>query len=551
MKKRQIDKYNSYRFRLFLNSILILFIVKIIFFLQQERRMFMIYFVSFIEDLVILFLAYVIFSFNFNNRFKKIYDWAFYIIFSVLFLLSISYTSFLKDLLGYPINIFDITFEIINFFINNLITFSSVLILLTVFFAFLIISYYFPRKLNERKKILVFVFIFIIILKLFFNGPPPLNPVLYSFAQEFKSITEPDSGININKIVYPVTNYDANKNYSFLDKSGIDLTFKNISTKYKRVVIFVMESVNNEKFPKSDVKNDFFKNHCEHYSNYHTLNLDSYTALSTILNSKFIPYQSYVHKERYIGAEKNDNVVRLFDNLGYETHFISTYRYGQAVTPPDRSDWNREYFSENFSSDGFTCLDKNPVENACEDLEAFDKVIELLKNEKIVVLHEMVYGHASDWEEETGIRQMDYYWKYFNSVYDKLKENNILDNTLIVLVSDHGPRDDLTDIENYKVPLLICSSDSVAKINDNFSSHLDFKNILMSKLFGTEVKFDDTIYTIGSSLTLVYGKIKANGEYIFIKDQDLKPYYNSSKEEVKEFNTDFQNYMGYFEDSID
>ena len=65
--------------------------------------------------------------------------------------------------------------------------------------------------------------------------------------------------------------------------------------------------------------------------------------------------------------------------------------------------------------------------------------------------------------KKTGITPIDYYNNYFNKTVDELKRNNLLDSTLLVIVSDHGPRNKPYNTQNYHIPLLLYSNDMPGK----------------------------------------------------------------------------------------
>ena len=198
---------------------------------------------------------------------------------------------------------------------------------------------------------------------------------------------------------------------------------------------------------------------------------------------------------------------------------------------------------------GYAKVTSRKIEKAAEDIAVFDNMIEILKEDSLCfVFQEMVYGHTAFWIEQTGIETIDYYNRYFTKTIEALKNNNLDDSTLVVIVSDHGPRDDAYKTENYHIPMLIWATDLQENINFNFSSHLDFKDILLDLMTGNEFGLEnDKIYTLGNSGELIYGQITSNGKYVFINNRMSNLKSNLKEESIKTFNKSFQAYLDYFE----
>jgi phosphoglycerol transferase MdoB-like AlkP superfamily enzyme len=189
------------------------------------------------------------------------------------------------------------------------------------------------------------------------------------------------------------------------------------------------------------------------------------------------------------------------------------------------------------------------IEFASEDLAVFNDLVNIVKNNpKCFIFQEMVYGHTSAWKEQTGIETIDYYNQYFTKTVEVLKSNNLLDSTLLVITSDHGPRDNAYIIENYQIPLLFWANNLEKDVNDVFVSHLDLKDLLVAFLTGKDfTQQTDKIYTLGNSGELIYGMIEENDKYIFIHNRMLNLRTNVDLKSHKEFNNSFQNYLNYFE----
>jgi phosphoglycerol transferase MdoB-like AlkP superfamily enzyme len=89
------------------------------------------------------------------------------------------------------------------------------------------------------------------------------------------------------------------------------------------------------------------------------------------------------------------------------------------------------------------------------------------------VLHELIFGHSTEWRVATGKRQLEYYDLYFNDILNQLERRGLDERTLLIIVSDHGDRAKSSNMENYRVPLLIVGSGVTPLKDDGFRTHLD------------------------------------------------------------------------------
>jgi len=557
MGKNSLDKIKDFNWRLTLNLIIAVFLIKVFFFLQYNfQGRLLLFSASFVQDAFLLVLVYSLFLLLFKINYKFIglaKPWfcfsniLFYILISIVFFISITYNKFISDIIEYPINIFRVDLGVTKFFFEYFINLNYIFLFAFLLSAVFFLSFFFLKNKKNLYKILIIVLLILFIPTIL---KPSINPVFYSINEEIKTLINPSpySG-EINKLAQPIKDYGF-FDFSFLDKKMNIIPHQEVN--YNKIVVLIMESVNYDNFIKqSEGKNVLWKNksiNCQIYDNYFTTNLDSYPSLFAMLYSVLFPYKAYSNDVDYKSLESNNNLVRFFNKNGFSTYFIATYNENPWLV--DGEEWLQVLERKDFSEEGFVCLDVSRIDSACEDFAAMNKMIELLKTkEKVFMFHEMVYGHLTLWEKETGIEQVDYYNSFFNEFYKKLIQNNLSDNTLIVIVSDHGARINAMDVNNYHIPLVLCGSNLKPGINHNFSSHLDFKNILLKEIINSQIEYENEVYVVGSSNQWVYGKIN-NSNYVFINNQNLDVSTNSNKQEVIELNNNFQKYLSYFQNKI-
>lgn len=544
--------YLNFPLRLTLNTLLTLLVLKGYFFATARSQMNILYLISFGQDAFLLILNYFIFvistkKFVIIHHLSRVLFFIFYLIFGIT---SFVYTFFLPDLFSFPINIFGIGSENISFFLEYFMDLKIVLLLVFGIGIIFLISYYFPQQIRFQR-ILSFAGLILSLLFIPTVLRGAINPIVYSLQEQVMLSFSANNFIE--KLSSPVADGSKAEEFQFLDKA-----FDNISavnTRYNRVVVLVMEGINYDDFTgesKAD-PNSFINRHRGNiylFNNYYSLNLDSYTSLISMLNSIFVPFQAYVHESRYAFVNKLNNLTRFFNVNGFNTLFITSYGRQQERFVPNIGEWTKIKYMDNIEGNTkYACVTTNKIEYACEDFSVLEDIVNLLKkNQRSFVFQEMVYGHTAEWKEKTGKGAIEYYNSYFNRIAEKLKETNILDNTLLIITSDHGPRDNPYNIKNYHIPLIVFASDLRQKTIAEFLSHLDFKDVILELIANKQfTPGQKPIYTIGNSGEFVYGMIDSDGKHIFINNRLRHTQSNASEAEISAFSRNFKNYQNYFE----
>lgn len=311
------------------------------------------------------------------------------------------------------------------------------------------------------------------ILSIFSFQQTSPNPLMYSILSEIESIMK-----NEERIVPTVSLYDTTEGAKIPTLEYPPGEIKD----YKNVFLIVFEGVTSYDFENEfmKIKGGFFesyKNKSIYYDNYYTTNLDSYTSLIAMMTGIQVPYQSYADQEIYDRVNDESNLVAYFNQSDFTTSFVSTFEYNPFI--PSSTLWNNIFMRKDFDVDQWVSVGSSKMEMATEDKAAIVKIVsEVKENDKNFVVHEMAYGHSSEWETTTGITQLTYYDEYLRELSDKLRTNDLLDSTLFVIVSDHGDRSKISDVQNYRVPLLVMGKNLHNATNNTFLSHLNLPKII-------------------------------------------------------------------------
>lgn len=290
------------------------------------------------------------------------------------------------------------------------------------------------------------------------------------------------------------------------------------------VFLLVLEGVTS-----ADFENGFLRAHTKflarmgdratYFSRYYATNLDSYTSLIAMLTSVQVPYRAYADESLYGAVNQTANLTRALRERGFFTLFLSTYAHQPFV--PTRNDWDRVLDRGDLPSlEGWVSLGSSRMEAATEDRAALSTLVNAAAaHPRTLVMHELVYGHSTEWRAKTGQTQLAYYDAYLCDLLDRLEARGLGSRSLLVIVSDHGDRAKASVAENYRVPLLVAGAHVPRGEDAAFRSHLDLEGIVASYLTGTALPPPRTeTYVVGSTERWVYGAIEASGSSLFIDD---------------------------------
>lgn len=323
--------------------------------------------------------------------------------------------------------------------------------------------------------------------------------------------------------------------------------------KNQKILVFVMEQTTLDAFLEAvnDIPEDknFFKltyNQSIYFKNYYTQNQDSRTSIWDMLNSVFIPFECYLSNwNKYYGSVlSSNNLVQFFQSKGYKTVAVSsvyTPNLILAAYPWDDLIYLKE-FDEN--NPDFICLHEFEFQQGCEDKILLPDIKKFLlenKNKSIFMLQELIAGHGEDFVKLLGRHQIYYYNDYFLEIYNFLKENDLLENTNIIIVSDHGNKGyELKRLSDYRIPLVIINQNIKGHLDVNeLFTHNDFKNILIDFLNGKPFKKRvNSTYIIGQTASNELAYVDDRGNYFLglLKSNDfiLKDSKGFSLDDIKE-----------------
>ncbi len=312
-----------------------------------------------------------------------------------------------------------------------------------------------------------------------------------------------------------------------------------LATPFKKIVIIVMETMNDETLREQTetLKDSTFLrqavSHAHTYARYYTSNQDSRTGMLGMLSSRFIPYEAYTEagRDHYMHLSRKSSLPDVFHRLGYETAFAVSQTDLELVVA-DLA-WQQKLTLSPADVDQaqprFLCFNPYEFEHSCEDKVLLPRVVKfLVDHERALVYQEMIWGHASEYNEASGKTNAAYYSEYLDGLIAALNAHGVLDDTLIVLTADHGFRDKAMQLEPeiYQIPLLFFATRFEPQRHLGLYSHLDFKDLLLNELApgSTQVADNPFVFVIGPTGTSIRAVVTREGGFLAFKERESARY---------------------------
>jgi len=502
--------------------------------------------IAFIHDLAILAIVtsigYLLVSIS-SIQFKSISNTTSAIILIITGILLSVYPKILREYLVFPVNIFDSDINSAKTLVFDYLGIAALLPCL-IALVLVVIIYRIHKELRVSKRIKIFGFIIILLLLGFTLQRPSPQPFIYSIQKKA------ESAIKGEKRAVASLSRTASKEFTDeinqLEYSSNEISF------YKHILLIVLEGVTSESFEKGflTLPNGFYTQHKNisiYYNNYFASNLDSYTSLISMLTAVQVPYRAYADASLYEQVNTAPSITQDLHNRDFKNYFISCYQHQPFV--PTRKYWDTIYERQNLPSvEDWLTLGSSKMEMATEDKAAISIIIDKIKsNEKSFILHEMVYGHSPEWRATTGKTQNEYHNEYLINLTQRLKEEKLFDKTLYIIVSDHGNRTMSSDIENYRIPLLIVGYNNTYQIRNEWLSHLNLPKIIYHYAAADKhPESRDEMFFVGSTEKWVYGKMNKNNDNMFIDDASGIILSQSGNLKAIEVRDNFQHYLNEF-----
>jgi len=535
-KKREFFTLDHYPFKLILISGIFLFILKFFF-----SKNYLAIITNSVVDFLIFFVLYALLFLGYKTLGKKgkamnigVYS-VFYIVLLSNFFIFLINSVLLDDAILMKYSLINADFGAFFFLLIDIVPKTYLLLLPVIIFGLCYLSKFNLGKLKIGKsylKIIVSLMIIFSLMMFMFNFGSFSN--IYANTIYEGVIADYQEEIKLDKMDILATNYSS----ELFDKQIIDYSSYSLP-KNKKIMLFIMEQTSYQTFLK-DIKQvppeeNFFekvRNNTHIFTNYYTNNQDSRTTVWTILNSQLIPFESYITDwNKYYGFVLGTNdLISFFNNQSYKTQVVA------AINKPglllSAHDWAGSTFISNFeeAKQEYLCLHSFEYQEGCEDLSILEDVKDFLlenKNNNFFMMQEFIYGHGTAYENILHKTRTEYYNDYLWELYSFMEKEGLLEDTLIMIVADHGEKGYFSkELWNYQVPLLIIQPGQEYREIKDIYSPLDFKDILLSYVFEEDLKrSNEFIFFTGQTQSSEIGYVDNIGRHFlgrFYTDNYLK-----------------------------
>lgn len=309
--------------------------------------------------------------------------------------------------------------------------------------------------------------------------------------------------------------------------------------RYKKIVVFVMESVTLKALEEGTSRLEpermfaHIKKQSHRYTNIIASNMDSRTGMLAMLSGRFVPFEAYSDADvsRYAFLSRERSLVHRMNEYGYVTAFSAAVTEQEAVVFD--LPWSERFVLTESDRDqarkqGFLCLTPYEFEHSCDDRYLLPTLVDFVaSHERAFLYHEFIYGHSQEYMDALQIDPVRYYSDYVEAFTEALKKRDLLDETLIVIVADHGIRMKgyETERSTYILPLYFFHPQFQGRIDASLYAHFDFKDLLLAEASHSSPPLArDHAPFIGMTSSAIIGAVDARGSLTVIKDRRWRPY---------------------------
>jgi hypothetical protein len=366
------------------------------------------------------------------------------------------------------------------------------------------------------------------VLGLSIVGRPP-SPVVDAAADVWERISTPSVRPSAKPRYAP----------GALDHSASAANLAALSSPFKKIIVLVMETETAAAFELESqlLPKDTFvhsgRSHTHRYERYFPNNQDSRTGMLDMLSSRFVPYDAYTEagRDAYMFLSEKSSLPGELHALGYQTAFAVSQNEIELVVGD--LPWQQQISLDDAKlaaakERGLLCFAPYEFENSCEDRALLPDVFAFLDgHERAFLYQEFIWGHASIYNKTSGKSNAAYYSSYVDALIEHLRERGTLDESLIVLTSDHGFRD--TAMQNqlgvYRIPLWFYATRFDSEERHGLYSHLDFKNLLHAeRSLGAPPAENPFIMIYGPTSASLVAVVTRELEFVLLKLRDQSAF---------------------------
>ncbi|MBL8022534.1 MAG: sulfatase-like hydrolase/transferase [Leptospirales bacterium] len=472
---------------------------------------------------VLVFLAIFLLAglLAFTGRFR---DWIFHLAFLLTFTLTFASYFFFREATIRQYSLFDLSVGSVLYFFTDVLPTSGLLFLVVGLAAIYLLHRWLP-SLGYAGTLLVAC----AIAPLTFLSADPRTSLV---AHVVSDIQEAAHAENVSPTVERAP-------FAVQEMNVWERDTPTFRPKYKKILVFVMEQITLSLLMQdsADLPGSTFVNrsrkHAHEYTNVFAADMDSRTGLLALLGGRLIPFEAYTDADvgRYKFLANKSSILTIMHAAGYKSAFSASETEHEAVVYD--LPWTERFTlsSEEIpaAEKEYICLNPYEFEHSCEDKVLIDRLARFISgNEKAFLFHEFIFGHASEYLDATNKTSVQYYSEFLDDLTERLERDRLLNDTLIVLTSDHGIRDKGYEpwVSTYRIPMWFIHPSFKNASNENLYSQIDFRDLLLAEASIKRPNIPARKFApfMGMTSSSLVGAVTREQDVLVVKNRRWRPY---------------------------
>ncbi|MCE9597693.1 MAG: sulfatase-like hydrolase/transferase [Spirochaetia bacterium] len=478
---------------------------------------------SFALDAAVFLLILVISTLlAFTGRVRA---WFFHSSFLLYFFLVFAFHFFFREASIRQYSIFDLSGSGIAYFFTDVLPFKGLVFLI----GSLVVIYYLPGRIRNMPGFSLALLILGVALLCTGLSSEPKTSIaahLYADARETYRAESVVSSQSAPPFAIEALNIWERPTPAFRPR-------------YKKILVFVMEQItlslllgDSAELPQSTFVNKQRK-HAHEYSNVFAADMDSRTGLLALLGGRLIPFEAYTDADvdQYQFVSNKSSILDILHNAGYQSAFSASETEHELVVYglPWKNKFTLSQEEMPAANKEYLCLNPYEFEHSCEDKVLINRLTDFItSNERVFLFHEFIFGHASEYLDATNKTSVQYYSEFLDDLTERLEREHLLNDTLIVLTSDHGIRDKGYEpwVSTYRIPMWFIHPSFKKAEYKNLYSQIDFRDLLLDEASNRKPATPERDFApfMGMTTSSIVGAVTKEQDVLVVKNRRWMPY---------------------------
>lgn len=447
------------------------------------------------------------------------------------FVLTFSYCYFFREATIRQYSIFDLTLSGIAYFFTNVLPFWGNILLLAALLLVYVVSYL--RDDWHIPTTLAFLLCGSLFMVAKATANENASPILHLIQDVSEAARSP--GLTVDP---------APTEFSLDDLDSWTHPAPRFEPRFQKIIVLVMEQITLAQLREDSralPHGTFFNREEEHsheYNNFFAADMDSRTGMLALLGGRLIPFEAYSDEDvdQYSFVSGKPSLLNIVKNRNYRTVYSASETERELVVTD--LPWDQIYTLTHEEVDQarskYLCINPYEFEHSCEDKIMVSRLVnDVVKHDRVFLFYEFIFGHASEYIDIQKKTAVQYYSEFIDDLISGLRKAHELDQTLIVVTSDHGIRDHGYEswLSTYRIPLLFYHPSFKKQLHPELHSQIDFRDIFLEESSGKPSSLKSRKFAVfmGTTTSSIVGAITDQGDVMVLKNRKWLPYVMFNK----------------------